>query len=265
MGDAFSVRLTGPGAQSAAVRFPSELGEDVRQPGETLTPSGAAGVYVVPGRGWCSARPPRSSSRSRRAARSCAASFRCDRSPAARWCSLNLAPQVGKQADRSRQGRRGRHGQQGVPQPGPAALDQAVRRRRAPTRRFPVRSVRAAPTPAAARSPTTTARTTRPNSARPIRAVNDGTVVIAGTYPVRGGLVMIDHGGGVSSLYFHQSRVLVKVGQAVKRGDVIGQVGTTGLSEGPHSASGDPGARRGHPARRLDQPPVAVKPARLQS
>ena len=68
----------------------------------------------------------------------------------------------------------------------------------------------------------------------PIRAVNDGTVVIAGTYPVRGGLVMIDHGGGVSSLYFHQSRVLVKVGQAVKRGDVIGQVGTTGLSEGPH-------------------------------
>jgi len=68
----------------------------------------------------------------------------------------------------------------------------------------------------------------------PVRAVNDGRVVIAATYPVRGGLVAIDHGAGLLSLYFHQSKLLVKVGQVVRRGDVIGQVGTTGLSAGPH-------------------------------
>ncbi len=68
----------------------------------------------------------------------------------------------------------------------------------------------------------------------PVRAVNDGRVVIAGTYPVRGGLVGIDHGAGLVSLYFHQSKVLVKVGQTVRRGDVVGRVGTTGLSAGPH-------------------------------
>ncbi len=68
----------------------------------------------------------------------------------------------------------------------------------------------------------------------PIAAVNDGAVVIAGSYPTRGGFVMLDHGGGVSSLYFHQSKLLVKVGQQVKRGDVIGLVGSTGVSEGAH-------------------------------
>ena len=68
----------------------------------------------------------------------------------------------------------------------------------------------------------------------PIRAVNDGTVVIAGTYPIRGGLVGINHGAGIVSLYFHQSKILVKVGQRVKRGDVIGLVGSTGFATGPH-------------------------------
>lgn len=68
----------------------------------------------------------------------------------------------------------------------------------------------------------------------PVLAVNDGTVVIAGRYPVRGGLVVIDHGAGVVSLYFHQSRVTAKVGQRVKRGDKVGEVGSTGLSAGPH-------------------------------
>ena len=49
-------------------------------------------------------------------------------------------------------------------------------------------------------------------------AVNDGTVVMAGMYPVRGGLAVVDHGAGVTSLYFHQSKVLVKPGQKVTRG-----------------------------------------------
>jgi murein DD-endopeptidase MepM/ murein hydrolase activator NlpD len=68
----------------------------------------------------------------------------------------------------------------------------------------------------------------------PIKAVNDGVVTIAGTYPIRGGLVGINHGAGITSLYFHQSAILVKVGQAVKRGDVIGRVGATGFATGPH-------------------------------
>ena len=67
-----------------------------------------------------------------------------------------------------------------------------------------------------------------------VTAVNDGTVVIAGRYPVRGGLVVIDHGAGLVSMYFHQSKVLAKVGQKVRRGDKIGEVGSTGLSAGAH-------------------------------
>ena len=62
----------------------------------------------------------------------------------------------------------------------------------------------------------------------PVLAVNDGTVVMAGRYPVRGGLVIIDHGAGLTSLYFHQSRVTAKVGQKVTRGMKIGEVGSTG-------------------------------------
>ena len=68
----------------------------------------------------------------------------------------------------------------------------------------------------------------------PVHAANVGTVRVAGFYPIKGGLVVIDHGGGIFSLYFHQSKLLVKAGDTVKRGQVIGQVGTTGLSTGPH-------------------------------
>jgi murein DD-endopeptidase MepM/ murein hydrolase activator NlpD len=68
----------------------------------------------------------------------------------------------------------------------------------------------------------------------PIRATNDGTVVIAGQYAIRGGLTGIDHGAGVVSLYFHQSQILVKVGQRVTRGQVIGRIGATGFVTGPH-------------------------------
>lgn len=67
-----------------------------------------------------------------------------------------------------------------------------------------------------------------------VRATNEGRVVIAGAYPIKGGWVAIDHGGGVMSMYFHMSQVLVDVGDDVARGDVIGEVGSTGLSTGPH-------------------------------
>lgn len=68
----------------------------------------------------------------------------------------------------------------------------------------------------------------------PVHATNDGGVVVAGQYAVKGGWVMIDHGFGVYSHYFHMSQVDVEVGQSVSRGEVIGLVGSTGLSTGPH-------------------------------
>ena len=68
----------------------------------------------------------------------------------------------------------------------------------------------------------------------PIHATNDGIVRIADFFPIKGGLVLIDHGMGVSSLYLHQSRILVEAGQRIGRGEVIGEVGSTGLSTGPH-------------------------------
>ncbi len=68
----------------------------------------------------------------------------------------------------------------------------------------------------------------------PIVATNDGVVRVAGVFPIKGGLVVIDHGHGVTSLYFHQSIIEVAVGAVVVRGETIGQVGSTGLSTGPH-------------------------------
>ena len=68
----------------------------------------------------------------------------------------------------------------------------------------------------------------------PISATNNGRVVIADFYPIKGGLVVLDHGAGVYSLYFHQSQIDVSVDDEVVRGQKIGEVGTTGLSTGPH-------------------------------
>jgi murein DD-endopeptidase MepM/ murein hydrolase activator NlpD len=68
----------------------------------------------------------------------------------------------------------------------------------------------------------------------PIKATNDGTVEVAGQYAIRGGLTAINHGAGIVSLYFHQSQILVKVGQRVTRGQLIGRIGATGFVTGPH-------------------------------
>lgn len=68
----------------------------------------------------------------------------------------------------------------------------------------------------------------------PIVATNDGVVLLTGFYPIKGGLTVIDHGGGVSSLYFHQAVMVVTPGQRVRRGERIGEVGSTGLATGPH-------------------------------
>ncbi|MEA4900994.1 murein hydrolase activator EnvC family protein [Desulfitobacterium sp.] len=67
-----------------------------------------------------------------------------------------------------------------------------------------------------------------------ILAAGTGKVIMAGWYGAYGNAVIIDHGGGYTSLYGHQSRIGVSVGDQVKAGDVIGYVGTTGWSTGNH-------------------------------
>jgi murein DD-endopeptidase MepM/ murein hydrolase activator NlpD len=68
----------------------------------------------------------------------------------------------------------------------------------------------------------------------PILAPAPGRVVFAGPLIVRGNATYIDHGWGVYSGYFHQSKIHVSVGDLVETGQVIGEVGGTGRSTGPH-------------------------------
>lgn len=69
----------------------------------------------------------------------------------------------------------------------------------------------------------------------PILAADAGTVVVSGWDPSGyGNKVVIDHGNGYATLYAHQSVLQVQVGQRVNRGDVIGQMGSTGRSTGVH-------------------------------
>jgi len=68
----------------------------------------------------------------------------------------------------------------------------------------------------------------------PIIAPADGVVSISDEYYLDGGLTLIDHGQGVSTAYLHQSKRLVKAGEAVKRGQRIGLIGATGRATGPH-------------------------------
>jgi murein DD-endopeptidase MepM/ murein hydrolase activator NlpD len=68
----------------------------------------------------------------------------------------------------------------------------------------------------------------------PIQAPADGVVAISDDHYLNGGFTLIDHGQGVSTSYLHQSRRLVKAGEAVRRGQRIGLVGATGRATGPH-------------------------------
>ena len=68
----------------------------------------------------------------------------------------------------------------------------------------------------------------------PIRAAGDGIVVFAGEESGYGNYTCINHGHNVATCYAHQSAIVVKWGDTVKQGDVIGLVGSTGYSTGPH-------------------------------
>ena len=67
-----------------------------------------------------------------------------------------------------------------------------------------------------------------------IRSAGDGTVVHSARWGGYGNCVIVDHGGGLATLYAHCSRLAVTNGQRVTHGQVIGYVGSTGLSTGPH-------------------------------
>jgi len=71
-------------------------------------------------------------------------------------------------------------------------------------------------------------------SGTPIVACRGGTVVIAGGQGGYGNTVVVEHGGGMATLYAHQSRIATSEGASVAAGEVIGYVGSTGLSTGPH-------------------------------
>ncbi len=68
----------------------------------------------------------------------------------------------------------------------------------------------------------------------PVAAMNDGTVLLARFLYFEGNCVVIDHGQGLLTLYFHLSEFKVKEGDAVKRGQEIGLSGGTGRATGPH-------------------------------
>ena len=65
-------------------------------------------------------------------------------------------------------------------------------------------------------------------------AANDGTVIMSGWNNSYGYVIMIDHGGGIVTVYAHNSKLLVSKGQKVTRGQSIAKSGSTGMSTGPH-------------------------------
>jgi murein DD-endopeptidase MepM/ murein hydrolase activator NlpD len=69
---------------------------------------------------------------------------------------------------------------------------------------------------------------------RLVRAPNAGRVVLARTFRKYGNAIVLDHGGGITTLYMHMSALLAREGERVTTGQPIGRVGMTGVATGPH-------------------------------
>lgn len=68
----------------------------------------------------------------------------------------------------------------------------------------------------------------------PVKAANNGVVRLSMMLNVTGNTIIIDHGCNIYTSYAHLNKLLVQEGSEVKKGDIIGEVGTTGFSTGPH-------------------------------
>ena len=74
----------------------------------------------------------------------------------------------------------------------------------------------------------------RAKAGDPVSASADGRVVLTGDFYYAGNCVIVDHGLGVLTTYMHLSAIDVRQGQMLRRGDIVGKVGSTGRSTGPH-------------------------------
>ncbi|MGE5842937.1 MAG: M23 family metallopeptidase, partial [Deltaproteobacteria bacterium] len=68
----------------------------------------------------------------------------------------------------------------------------------------------------------------------PVVAINSGTVLLTGEHFFNGLFAVVDHGGGVQSMYFHLDKILVQQGDRIDKGRTVGLVGATGRATGPH-------------------------------
>ncbi|MBN1625389.1 MAG: M23 family metallopeptidase [Deltaproteobacteria bacterium] len=74
----------------------------------------------------------------------------------------------------------------------------------------------------------------RAGTGDPVKSTNNGKAILVADHFFTGNSVFLDHGGGIISMYFHLDKILVKAGDTVEKGQVIGLAGSTGRATGPH-------------------------------